>query len=135
MKIATSNFLSHFNYFLCCSYAGNMDGRAGMAAVVLKDSSEIDMKKLYTYVTKHLPLYACPKFVRLMSDMHITVTFKHKKGDLAKEGFDPNIVQDPLYFLEPEQGTYVPLDMQVLQKIVSGRSKLWVYGMRKKKYL
>ncbi len=102
-----------------------MDGKAGMAAIVLdSDTTELDMKKLYQYVTKYLPMYACPKFLRIMPSMHITVTYKHRKTDLVKEGFDPNLVQDPLYFLEPEKGTYVPLDKQVLQKIVSGRAKL-----------
>ena len=101
-----------------------MDGRAGMAAIVLKGSSSLDIKRLYTYVTTNLPIYACPKFLRIMSDMHITTTYKHKKTDLVKEGFDPNLIQDPLYFLEPEQGSYVPLDAQILQKIVSGRVKL-----------
>ncbi|XP_072040907.1 long-chain fatty acid transport protein 2-like [Amphiura filiformis] len=102
----------------------NLDGRAGMAAIVLSDDSQLDMKKFYQYVTKNLPMYACPKFLRIMPEMHITVTYKHRKTDLVKEGFDPNLVQDPLYFLEPEKEAYVPLDTQVLQKIVSGRAKL-----------
>ena len=101
-----------------------MDGRAGMAAIVLQNSTEIDMQKFYQYITKNLPGYACPKFLRIMPEMHITGTFKHKKTDLAKQGFDPNLISDPLYFLEKEQGSYVPLNEKLLQRIVAGHAKL-----------
>ncbi len=103
-----------------------MDGRAGMAAIVLHQSAKgrIDMQEFYQYVTKNLPGYACPKFLRFMPEMDVTGTFKHKKTDLVKQGFDPNLVSDPMYFFEKDQGTYVPLDMRVLQRIVGGQAKL-----------
>ncbi|XP_072039078.1 long-chain fatty acid transport protein 6-like [Amphiura filiformis] len=102
----------------------NLDGRAGMAAIILAQGTALDTKKLYHYVTKNLPSYACPKFLRITSAMDVTGTFKHKKTDLVKEGFDPNLVSDPMYFLETEKKTYVPLDQQVMQKIVAGKAKL-----------
>ena len=96
-----------------------------MAAVVLKDhSTGLDMKRFYDYVIQNLPTYACPKFLRIMPDMHITSTFKHRKTDLVKEGFDPNLVSDPLYFLETDKETYIPLDDLTMRKIVAGRAKL-----------
>ena len=104
-----------------------MDGRAGMAAIVLtRDNSAagLDMKKFYQYVTAKLPAYACPKFLRIMPEMHITGTFKHKKTDLVKEGFDPNLISDPMYFLDTGKKQYVPLETHILQSIVAGRAKL-----------
>ncbi|XP_072039081.1 long-chain fatty acid transport protein 2-like [Amphiura filiformis] len=102
----------------------NLDGRAGMAAIVLAQNTSLDTKNLYQYVTKTLPSYACPMFLRIISAMDVTGTFKHKKTDLVKEGFDPNLVSDPMYFLEAEKKTYVPLDPQVMQKIVAGKARL-----------
>ena len=107
----------------------NMDGRAGMAALVLAHDTVLDMRKLYQYVTKNLPTYACPKFLRILPEMQITGTYKHKKSDYVKEGFDPSLISDPLYFLEAEKGTYVPLDQEILQKIVAGKAKLWLWSI------
>ncbi|XP_022110820.1 very long-chain acyl-CoA synthetase-like [Acanthaster planci] len=100
------------------------EGRAGMAALKLNKDVEFDPKSLYDYVTKALPLYACPKFLRITEEILTTSTFKHKKIDLAKEGFDVNIISDPLYFLDVEKKTYVPLDKDVMRRIVIGQARL-----------
>lgn len=44
-------------------------------------------------------------------------TFKLKKLELQKEGYDPNKIQDSLYFLDNKQGKYVPLDKDLFEKI------------------
>ena len=38
-----------------------------------------------------LPSYARPLFLRIQPEMDITSTFKHKKTELQKEGFDPSV--------------------------------------------
>ncbi|XP_033109634.1 very long-chain acyl-CoA synthetase-like [Anneissia japonica] len=87
------------------------DGRAGMAALTLHDNVDVlDFKKLYAHVTSKLPSYACPKFLRIMTNMEITGTFKHKKGELVKDGFDPNKVFDPMYRIDTASKSYVPLN-------------------------
>ncbi|XP_022110796.1 very long-chain acyl-CoA synthetase-like [Acanthaster planci] len=100
------------------------EGKAGMAAVRLKKDVEFDPKSLYDHVTKALPLYACPKFLRITEEILTTTTFKHQKSNLAKEGFDVNIISDPLYFLDVEKKTYVPLDKDVMRRIVIGQARL-----------
>ncbi|XP_038072183.1 very long-chain acyl-CoA synthetase-like [Patiria miniata] len=100
------------------------DGRAGMAAIVIIKERPLDPKAFYDHVVRSLPLYACPKFLRIMSEMQITGTFKHKKTDLAREGFDPNVISDPLFFMDTDKKTYAPLDNDAMKKIVIGKARL-----------
>ena len=71
-----------------------VEGRAGMA--LLGVEGELDLPELALRL-RALPDYARPVFLRLRRELELTATFKHKKHDLAKEGFDPDRVADPLY--------------------------------------
>jgi hypothetical protein len=63
-----------------------------------------------------------PYFVRLQRDMQITGTFKHRKVDYQREGYDPSKVSDPLFFLDGDQ--YVPLDRELYRKLLEGRREV-----------
>ena len=53
------------------------DGRAGMAAIIASDN--LDFSGLATHLTKQLPSYAVPLFIRkLQRTMEVTGTFKHR---------------------------------------------------------
>ncbi|HEY0301926.1 MAG TPA: long-chain-acyl-CoA synthetase, partial [Rhizomicrobium sp.] len=84
-----------------------MDGRAGMAALVTGPG--FDMAALAAALAGNLPAYARPLFVRLQPRMEITGTFKQRKVELVKEGFDPETIREPLYWLSPTSGKYEPL--------------------------
>jgi fatty-acyl-CoA synthase len=56
--------------------------------------------------------------------MEITGTFKQRKVELVKEGFDPAAIADPLYWYDAETGRYERLDAARYQDIVQGRVKL-----------
>jgi fatty-acyl-CoA synthase len=99
-----------------------MDGRAGMAALVVAPGFEI--AKLAQALAGRLPNYARPVFVRLLPAIEITGTFKHRKLELVRDGFDPDHVRDPLYWFESETGRYEPVTRDVYQAIVSGKAKL-----------
>jgi fatty-acyl-CoA synthase len=94
-----------------------VDGRAGMAALVVEEGFEPEA--LGRRVAEALPSYARPRFLRLRKELDVTGTFKHRKVELVREGFDPAGVGDPLFFLDPEQG-YVPLDAVLYARITSG---------------
>jgi hypothetical protein len=51
-------------------------------------------------------------------------TFKLKKRKLQKEGFNPRDIADPLYFVDVEHATYIPLSQELHDKIVNGQLKL-----------
>jgi fatty-acyl-CoA synthase len=98
------------------------DGKAGMAALVVGDGFDLD--RLHDYVEDSLPPYAHPLFLRLQEKIDATATFKQRKFNLVRDGFDPGVVGDPLYFDDPRQGRYVPLDAALYREIISGAVRL-----------
>ncbi|MCE9651142.1 MAG: long-chain-acyl-CoA synthetase [Parvibaculum sp.] len=98
------------------------DGRAGMAAIVCEPG--LDLEKLRKHIDKELPEYARPLFIRLSHEMEVTGTFKHRKVELVKEGIDLALVKEPIYFNSPTEKKFVPLDVDLHNKICSGAFKL-----------
>ena len=62
-------------------------GRAGMAAIQLKEGEEFDGNTLAKAAYERLPGYAVPLFVRVVKELAHTSTFKSQKVDLRKEGY------------------------------------------------
>ncbi|NWV47247.1 S27A6 protein, partial [Daphoenositta chrysoptera] len=102
----------------------NYEGRAGMAAIVVKRHHTFNGERLYKHVVDFLPSYAQPRFVRIMDVMQITATFKHQKMHLVNEGFNPEIISEPLYFMYEPAHSYIPLTREIYQKVVSGEIRL-----------
>jgi fatty-acyl-CoA synthase len=96
------------------------DGRAGMAA--LEIAGNLDLTGLKAHLAARLPAYARPVFLRMVPSLAITETFKQKKHDLAKDGFDPAHIADPLY-ADVGEG-YVPLDTELYARISTGRIRI-----------
>ncbi|CAH0603274.1 unnamed protein product [Chrysodeixis includens] len=101
----------------------NTDGRAGMCGIVDTQGS-LDLEKLAKDIAKDLPKYARPIFIRIMTSVDMTGTFKMRKIDLQKEGYNPSIVKDKLFYLDPKTGKYVPLGNEEYEKIISGQIRL-----------
>jgi len=101
--------------------AGN-DGRAGMAAIVT--GCDFDFRTFTDHLTDRLPAYAHPLFVRISAGIDATETFKQKKQQLIRDGFDPDIVADPLFLHDPQSGAYRPLDNAVYAQIMAGSIRL-----------
>ncbi|HWX88729.1 MAG TPA: hypothetical protein VNY75_00375, partial [Rhizomicrobium sp.] len=99
-----------------------VDGRAGMASLVVDGDFGLD--DLPARLKARLAPYARPIFLRLAARIDVTGTFKQRKMDLVREGFDPSALADPLYFLDPETGKYERLTPQRYADIVEGRVKL-----------
>lgn len=105
------------------------DGRAGMAAVIVKPERKADldgaMLELGKYCQKSLPRYAVPRFVRVFESFEATstVTFKYTKTQVQKDGFNPDTVKEPLYFYVENKG-YVPLTKAIYQDIMDVKAKL-----------
>ena len=98
------------------------EGRAGMAALVADKG--LDLDALARHLAAQLPPYARPLFLRLQKQPTVTMTFKQKKIELVKQGFDPAVVEDPLYFNDPEAGTFTPLDAEAYARIRAGKVRL-----------
>lgn len=108
------------------------DGRAGCAAVVLKSSATAPaldgelalptpqtLHSLASHVTKSLPSYARPVWIRITREIAATGTNKQQKPVLQKEGIDVDVVEgkgDVLFWLkEGEYGRFTGKDLERLR--------------------
>ena len=98
------------------------DGRAGMVAIVI--DSRFDLHEFAERLSRRLPAYACPVMIRICTALDTTETFKQKKHELVREGFDPHHVTDPLFFREPKSGEYRPIDADAYARILDGSIRL-----------
>jgi acyl-CoA synthetase (AMP-forming)/AMP-acid ligase II len=92
------------------------DGRAGMAALSYV-GAEFDGPALARLVREQLPAYAVPLFLRLRAEQETTATFKYRKVDLKRAGFDPGQIDEPLYVLLDAQRGYEPLTAEIFGQI------------------
>ena len=54
-----------------------------------------------------LPAYAAPVYLRLVRQPDVTTTFKLRKVDLQRDGYDPARISDPLYVRDDPTRTYL----------------------------
>ncbi|XP_058790970.1 long-chain fatty acid transport protein 4-like [Phymastichus coffea] len=101
--------------------SGN-EGKAGMAAIY-DPTQNINLDELSEKVKKALPTYARPLFVRVLSTLPMTGTFKLKKKDLQQEGFDIHKIKEPIYFFE-KSGKYVRLTESLYNEILQEKIRL-----------
>jgi fatty-acyl-CoA synthase len=98
------------------------DGRAGMAAIVV--DGRFDFEDFARHLARRLPTYAHPVFIRISATLDATETFKQKKQQLVREGFDPRTLDDRLLFRDPAFGAYQPLDADIYARVVDGAIRL-----------
>ena len=97
------------------------DGRAGMAAIVLKESvsaNNMDINSISEHISENLPAYARPVFIRLLADLPTTSTHKLQKNELRDQAFHLEQVADHLFVLRPGQSTYTKLDVDFYDQIM-----------------
>jgi fatty-acyl-CoA synthase len=98
------------------------DGRAGTAALLV--NADFDLAAFRADVAQRLPPYARPVFLRILTSLEATGTFKPRKQDLVAGGFDPALVKDPLYFDDARSQRYVPLDAALYAAIAAGQLRV-----------
>lgn len=96
-----------------------MEGQAGLAVLEVDASFDIGG---FWQAAQGLPSYAQPRFVRILSRLATTGTFKIQKTQLRLDGVDPSRVADPL-FVRTDDG-YVVLDSDRYRDVVEGRLRL-----------
>jgi fatty-acyl-CoA synthase len=105
-------------------------GKAGMAAIQLKEGEEFDGKALAKAAFDKLPGYAVPLFVRVVKELAHTSTFKSQKVDLRKEGYggssgegdeDADNIEDPIYVLSGKEDGYVEFYDEYPKEVAEGK--------------
>ena len=98
------------------------DGRAGMAAIVLRDKAGgLDLPSVSRHICENLPTYARPLFLRLLDDLPTTSTHKLQKQDLRNQAFHIDKVREPLFVLRPGADAYSKLDSDFYDQIMQRR--------------
>jgi len=100
-------------------------GKAGMAALIVDDA--FDLEAMHAHIHAELPVYARPLFLRIYREdpaEHTTGTFKLRKVDLVRQGFDPGQIEDPVYFDDPRASGYVPLTADIVSGVNSGEIRV-----------
>jgi fatty-acyl-CoA synthase len=98
------------------------DGRAGMAAIV--GDERFDLAQLRAHLAQRLPDYARPLFLRILRELEVTATFKHKKSDLARAGYDPSLTDNAIYFNDAGRGAFVRMDRMLFERIQTGKMRV-----------
>lgn len=113
------------------------DGRAGCAALVLKNAapaidfsaavpepSQKTLDSFASYVIKNLPRFAVPLFLRITSGMQATGNNKQQKHTLRVEGVNPSLIdsKDRLYWLQGDR--YIPFGQKDWGRLNAGQVKL-----------
>lgn len=98
------------------------EGKAGMVALVT--DKDFDLDAFAEHLQKNLPAYARPVFLRFQKAIAATSTFKQRKVELQKEGYDPSALSDSIEVRNAADGKYIPLTPALYAEIVAGRMKL-----------
>ncbi len=99
------------------------NGRAGMAALILKNPAHFNLDSFSQLVQEKIPSYARPLFVRIQSEMDTTGTHKLKKGELKDEAYHlAKVKEDKVYVLKPNEKAYVALDESFYKTVMDGKA-------------
>ncbi|KAJ2961276.1 hypothetical protein NQZ79_g3466 [Umbelopsis isabellina] len=98
------------------------EGQVGMATVVSPAPNGVvkDLRKFL--VSKGLPMYAHPRFVRFTDVIPTTQTHKHQKAQLKKESID--VYNTEPIFVLTETGEYVQMNEKEYKEVQGGLAKL-----------
>jgi citronellyl-CoA synthetase len=98
----------------------NTEGRAGMASIFSKKNhKDFNFNGFLKVLDENLPKYAIPLFIRFLSELSTTATFKIPKSNMKKDGFNIKKTDDPIYVLLPRSTEYKLLTEEVYSDIMA----------------
>lgn len=68
-------------------------------------------------------MYARPLFVRIQSNIDVTSTFKQKKYEFIKIGFNPCLTNDEIYFRNDIKKCFELVDVTLFKYLCSQEAK------------
>jgi len=98
------------------------EGRAGMASIMTEVKHEkFDFNNFLRTLQDNLPTYAIPIFIRFLSELNTTSTYKIQKFDMKKIGFNIKKTNDPIYVYLPRSTKYTLLTEKIYENILEGK--------------
>ena len=92
-------------------------------ATIADPDNKLDLDNLANELKESLPAYARPIFIRIGSNLDITGTFKLRKVDLQRDGYDINKINDAIYLMQRD-GSYKKMSVDDYQMIQQGKMRL-----------
>lgn len=86
--------------------------------ILSNNGKDLNLNDLLVKMKEKLPSYSVPLFVRLVSQIDTTGTMKFKKTDVKKEGFNIELIKDPLYVLDVKNSCYKELNRDTYDDIL-----------------
>jgi len=115
----------HVDIDICNVYGVEVpgtDGRAGMAALLLKEGATFDPASVSILVEKDLAPYSRPVFIRILPEQQLTGTFKLQKGDLREAAYHPDKCADDIYVWKPGAMAYEKMDTAFYDKVMAAEA-------------
>ncbi|KAK0172575.1 hypothetical protein PV328_005877 [Microctonus aethiopoides] len=119
VEAIVSNLVQYRDCIVYGVEVNGAEGRAGMAAIY-DANDNLDISELGKSIKAHMPPYARPQFIRILSKIDLTGTFKLKKKDLQDEGYDIRKIRDKLYYWDARSG-YELITPEVYNQIQIGK--------------
>jgi len=111
---------------MCCVYGVQIpdtEGKCGMVSMVTNSNyvKDFDFSRFYSMIQESLPEYAIPKFIRFTHNLRTTATLKIQKGNLKKEAYNLEEIEDPLYILLPNSSGYEIMTKEIYKGILNSK--------------
>ncbi|MFW9897613.1 MAG: long-chain-acyl-CoA synthetase, partial [Candidatus Thorarchaeota archaeon] len=123
--LEVENIINMFPDIEICNVFGveipKHDGKAGMAAIKLKSSTEFNPKEFSNFIDNKLPKYSIPLFLRVQEELDLTGTLKLRKFNLRKQGYNINIIKDPIYVWNSSLQSFKLLSNEDFSAIMAGK--------------
>jgi len=95
------------------------EGRCGMAVIQLLEDEKLDWATFIKYINRRMPEHARPIFIRVVTKLEGDQSSEDYKEVLRQEGFNPDHIKDPIFFLHPQKDQYIPLNQEIHRQIIN----------------
>lgn len=101
----------------------NLDGRAGCVAICPDPTVPLNFTAFSAHMSRALPKYAVPRFLRIIPTMQSTGNYKQQKTGLRADGVHhAKVAGDQLLWLQ--DGIYTPFTEDHFRQLVAGKARL-----------
>ncbi|MHA2287349.1 MAG: long-chain-acyl-CoA synthetase [Promethearchaeota archaeon] len=100
------------------------EGRAGMASILATvNHDKFNFDNFLKLLQNNLPKNAVPVFVRFLSDLNTTSTYKIQKNEMKKFGFNIRKINNPVYVYLPGTSKFNLLTENIYESILERKYK------------
>jgi citronellyl-CoA synthetase len=95
-----------------------VEGSCGMASLKLLEGENLNWSEFSKHINQRMPEHARPIFIRITQNLNWDQAENELKKSWREEGFNIDVVKDPMYFLDPQLNYYVPLTREIYNRII-----------------